>query len=270
MTTRSDTFRALHRSGTFVMPNPWDVGSARYLAWRGFPALATTSSGLAAALGRMDQSVGRDELAAHVEQLASAVDVPINVDAERCYPDDPGGIEATVAALASAGAAGLSIEDYDPATGQIDDLAIARDRVAVAAAACAEAGVVLTARTERHLYDSEAVLDDTIERLSAFIAAGAEVVYAPGVITAADVGRLVDGVGAPVNVLAMRGSPTVVEMEAIGVRRISTGGALAWAALGGLRDAADDLDRGVFDYLDRGLGGRDRAAAFETPTDTPS
>ncbi len=185
---RRDRFRALHATGLFVMPNPWDVGSARLLAGLGFAALATTSSGHAAALGRADQQVARDELLAHAAALAAAVDVPVSVDAERCFAADPTGVAETVGLLAGTGAAGCSIEDYDPATGRIDDLGTA-----------------------------------------------------PGLRSAAGVGRLVAGVGAPVNVLALPGAPAVAELAALGVRRVSTGGALARAAYAAAAAAARAL-----------------------------
>ncbi len=265
MTTPIDTFRELHRSGTFVIPNPWDVGSARYLEWRGFPALATTSSGLAATLGRPDQAVARDELMAHVEALTSAVAVPVNVDAEWCYPDQPGGVEATIRMAADAGAAGISIEDYNPAAGVVEPLDVALGRVESAAAECARHGLVLTARAERHLYDRDADLDETIERLAAFTAAGAEVVYAPGVVNPDDLARLLDGVTAAVNVLALPGAPPVSRLAELGVRRVSTGAGLAWAAFGGLRDAVDELERGTYGYFDNALRGRDRAGFLDGP-----
>src|SRR5213592_3642410 len=131
---RRARFRELHaREQLFVMPNPWDVGSARLLASCGFEALATTSAGFSWSLGRLDQNVARDELVAHAARLADATALPLNVDSERCYPDDPGGVSETVSLLAEAGAAGFSIEDYNPATGGIDDVAIAAERVAIAA-----------------------------------------------------------------------------------------------------------------------------------------
>ena len=133
---RRARFRALHSAEElFVMPNPWDVGSARLLEATGFEALATTSAGFAWSIGKLDQSVTRDELVAHVASLADATSVPLNVDSERCYPDDPGGVAETVALLADAGAAGLSIEDYDPATGAMDDVEVAAQRVAEVAEA---------------------------------------------------------------------------------------------------------------------------------------
>ena len=176
---RRDRFRALHREGLFVMPNPMDVGSARLLASMGFPALATTSSGHAAVLGRQDYGVLRDELLEHVSVLAAAVDVPLNVDSERCFGDDPAGVAETVGLLALAGASGCSIEDFDPATGSIDRLDVSVPRVAAAARAARDHGVVLTARAENHLHGIDD-LDDTIARLRAYRDAGAEVVYAPG------------------------------------------------------------------------------------------
>ncbi|WP_250007417.1 isocitrate lyase/phosphoenolpyruvate mutase family protein [Actinoplanes sp. M2I2] len=235
-----DRFRALHDSGTFLLPNPWDAGSARLLESLGFEALATTSSGLAASLGQADQQVSRDELVAHVAALTAAVRIPLNVDAERCFADTPEGIAETVDQLAEAGAAGISIEDYDPATGRIETLEAGIERVAAAAEACARHGVVLTARAENHLYGYDD-LDDTIERLRAYRAAGADVVYAPGLRTPDDIGRLVASVTCPVNVLAVAGAPPVAELAQLGVRRVSTGGSLAWAAYGALRDAAREL-----------------------------
>ncbi|WP_250033179.1 isocitrate lyase/PEP mutase family protein [Paractinoplanes maris] len=235
-----ERFRALHESGTFLLPNPWDTGSARLLESLGFQALATTSSGFAAGLGKRDQQVTRDELVAHVAQLTAAVGIPLTVDAERCFADSPEGIAETVDQLAEAGAAGLSIEDYDPATGRIEALESGIERVAAAAEACARHGVVLTARAENHLYGYDD-LDDTIERLRAYRAAGADVVYAPGLRTPEDIGRVVAAVTCPVNVLAIPGAPSVPELADLGVRRVSTGGALAWAAYGALRDAAREL-----------------------------
>lgn len=235
-----DHFRALHQRGLFLLPNPWDVGSARLLESLGFEALATTSSGFAASLGKQDQQVTRDELVTHVAAITAAVGIPLNVDAERCFADTPADIAETVDRLAEAGASGISIEDYDPATKRVETLTEGAERVAAAAEACARHGVVLTARAENHLYGHDD-LDDTIERLRAYRAAGAEVVYAPGLRTPADIARLVGSVPAPVNVLAVAGVPSVAELAELGVRRVSTGGSLAWAAYGALRDAAGEL-----------------------------
>ncbi len=262
----TETFRRLHAGDTFLIPNAWDAGSARYLAWRGVVAVATTSSGFAATLGRSDQQVTRDELLAHVEQLTSAVDIPVSVDSERCYADTTDGVAETVRLLASAGAAGCSIEDYDPATGGIDPKDLAVERVEAAATEAARHGLVLTARTENHLYGVDD-LDDTIERLTAYHRAGAEVVYAPGLRAIEPIARLVEAVDAPMNVLAFPRGPSVPELAAVGVRRVSTGGALAWAALGGLRDAVDELlEHGTSGYAARSLSGRDLGAAFAPGT----
>ena len=164
------------------MPNPWDVGSARLLATCGFEALATTSAGFAWALGKHDQNVTRDELVAHVAELAAATELPLNVDSERCYPDDPGGVAQTVALLAEAGAAGFSIEDYDPAAGGMDEIARRRracGKVAADAAHRLPEPLLLTARAENHIRGVDD-LDDTIARLIAYREAGADAVYAPG------------------------------------------------------------------------------------------
>src|SRR5687768_16103727 len=166
---RRARFAELHAADRlFVMPNPWDVGSARFLAACGFEALATTSAGFAWALGKHDQTVTRDELVAHVAELAAATDLPLNVDSERCYPDEPGGVAETVALLAGAGAAGFSIEDYDPAKNGMDDVGAAAERVAEAAEACRRLPepMLLTARAENHIRGVQD-LDDTIARLLA-------------------------------------------------------------------------------------------------------
>ena len=257
-----DAFGELHEQGLFVIPNPWDVGSARLLAWLGFRALATTSSGHAASLGRLDQHVDRDELLAHAEAIAEAVDVPVSVDAERCFADDPEGVAETVRLIAGTGAAGCSIEDYDPATGAIDPLEVAVDRVAAAAGAARPAGLVLTARAENHLYGL-GDLDDTIARLRAYRDAGAEVVYAPGLLDLDEIARVVREVEAPVNVLARPRGPSIPELSSVGVRRVSTGGALAMAAYGSLVSAARELlNAGTSSYLAGAVGDDVLEAAF--------
>ena len=222
------------------MPNPWDIGSARILADLGFPALATTSHGHAASLGKRDQQVTHDELVAHATALAAAVDVPLNLDAERCFADTPAGVAETVGLLAETGAAGLSIEDYDPVARAVEPLEAAAARVAAAAEVARAEGMVLTARAENHLYGA-GDLDDTIARLQAYRDAGAEVVYAPALTDIADIARLVEALAVPVNVLALPGAPTVPELAAVGVRRVSTGGALTQVAFGALREAARAL-----------------------------
>jgi 2-methylisocitrate lyase-like PEP mutase family enzyme len=255
-------FRSLHEAGTFLLPNPWDAGSARLLESLGFAALATTSSGLAASLGKRDQQVTRDELVAHVAAVTAVIGVPLNVDAERLFASTPAGIPETVDMLASAGASGISIEDYDPATGLVETISAGVSRVAAAAEACRRHGIVLTARAENHLYGHDD-LDDTIARLRAYREAGADVVYAPGLRTPEDVARLVASVECPVNVLAVAGGPSVPELAALGVRRISTGGALAWVAFGALRDAARELqEAGTTTFRARSLTSDEIAEAF--------
>jgi 2-methylisocitrate lyase-like PEP mutase family enzyme len=259
---RRERFRDLHRAGLFVMPNPWDIGSARLLASMGFEALATTSTGHAASLGRSDQHVTRDELLAHVAALSAAVDLPLNVDAERGFAEDPAGVAETVALIAEAGAAGCSIEDYDPEHGRIEPLEIAADRVAAAAGAARAHGVVLTARAENHLYGIDD-LEDTLRRLRAYRDAGAEVLYAPGLVDSGQIRRVVQEIDAPVNVLALRHGPTISELAAIGVRRVSTGGGLARAAYGALFAAARELQTaGTTTYLDAAASGLALDAAF--------
>ena len=255
---RRARFRELHaRDELFVMPNPWDVGSARLLASLGFEALATTSAGFAWSLGKHDQTVTRDELVAHVRDLAAATPLPLNVDSERCYPDEPGGVTETVALLAEAGAAGFSIEDYDPATGGMDDVGAAGARVAEAAAAAhgLSAPLLLTARAENHIRGVDD-LDDTIARLVAYRDAGADAVYAPGLSDLDRIAAVVDAVGIPVNVLALTNGPTVAELASVGVRRVSTGASLAAAAYAALIAGARELSvAGTSDYARTGVSG---------------
>ncbi len=250
---RCARFHELHASdGIFVMPNPWDVGSARLLASAGFEALATTSAGFAWALGKHDQNVTRDELVAHVAALAGATDLPLNVDSERCYPDDPGGIAETVVLLADAGAAGFSIEDYDPAADGIDDVDLAATRVALAAEAsrALPEPLVLTGRAENHIRGVDD-LDDTIARLIAYRDAGADAVYAPGLSELDQIAAVVEAVGVPVNVLALPNGPTIAELASVGVRRVSVGSLLAGAAYGALMAGARELqDRGTSLYAE--------------------
>ena len=244
-----ERFRQLHQEDSlFVMPNPWDVGSALLLETLGFEALATTSAGFAWSLGKLDQKVTRDELVAHVAQLTAAISVPLNVDSERLYPDDPGGVAETVHLLGDAGAAGCSIEDYDPAAGGMDRVEVAAERVAEAAEAANSLGIVLTGRAENHIHGVDD-LDDTIARLVAYRDAGAHCLYAPGLTDLDQIRRVVDEVGTPVNVLALPTAPSVGELEAVGVRRVSTGGMLAGVAYGALVAGARELhDQGTSAY----------------------
>lgn len=253
---RRARFRELHAGDElFVMPNPWDVGSAKLLAACGFEALATTSAGFAWTLGKLDQTVTRDELLAHVEEIAAATTLPLNVDSERCYPADPGGVAETVRLLAEAGAAGCSIEDYDPGTGGMDDVELAAQRVAEAAEAAhgLASPLVLTARAENHLRGVDD-LDDTIARLIAYKNAGADCVYAPWLSDLADITRIVQEVGLPVNVLATPHTPSVPELASVGVRRVSTGSLLASGAYGALVGGARELaGPGTSRYAEAGV-----------------
>ncbi len=262
---RRARFRELHaREQLFVMPNPWDVGSARVLAALGFEALATTSAGFAWALGKLDTQVTRDELVDHVTQLAAATELPLNVDSERCYPDDPGGVAETVRLLGEAGAAGCSIEDWNPVAGRIEDVGLAAERVAEAATAARafDPPLVLTGRAENHLHGIDD-LDDTIARLVAYRDAGADCVYAPWLSTAEQVSAVVDAVGVPINVLAVPATPPIPELARLGVRRISTGSLLAGAAYGALAAAARELQGdGTSTYAAGRLSEDDKQAAF--------
>ena len=240
---RRTRFRALHdREQLFVMPNPWDIGSAKLLASAGFEALATTSAGFAWALGKHDQNVSRDELVAHVAGITEATALPLNVDSERCYPDDPGGVAETVTLLAEAGAAGFSIEDYDPAANAIDDIGLASERVTIAAEASRALSepMVLTGRAENHIRGVDD-LDDTIARLIAYRDAGADAVYAPGLTDLDQIAAVVEAVGVPVNILALPNGPTIAELASVGVRRVSVGSLLAGAAYGALMVGAREL-----------------------------
>ena len=259
-------FHALHAGDElFVMPNPWDVGSAKLLAACGFPALATTSAGYAWALGKLDMQVTRDELVAHVASVAGATSLPLNVDSERCYPDDPGGVAETVALLAEAGAAGFSIEDWNPATGRIDDVEVAAERVAIAAEAAHDLAepMVLTGRAENHLHGVDD-LDDTIARLVAYRDAGADAVYAPWLRDLDQIAAVVQAVRVPVNVLAIPGGPTIDELASVGVRRVSTGSLLAASAYGALVTGAKELlEQGTSQYTENGVSRELLRTAFE-------
>ena len=263
---RRARFRALHeREQLFVMPNPWDVGSARLLAAAGFESLATTSAGFAWSLGKLDQNVLRHELVAHVATIAAATDLPLNVDSERCYPDDPGGVTRTVELLAEAGAAGFSIEDYNPETGSVDDVAAAAERVAEAAEASRrqDEPMLLTGRAENHIRGVDD-LDDTINRLIAYRDAGADVVYAPGLTDREQIARVVEAVRAPLNVLASPSGPSLGELASAGVRRVSTGSLLAGAAYGALLEGARELrEEGTSRYADGGASRDALNAAFD-------
>ncbi len=256
-------FRALHRPGQpLLLPNPWDAGSARILAALGYQALATTSSGFAATLGRLDGTVTRSQALDHAATIVGATDLPVSADLENGFADTPDDVAATIADAIRTGLAGCSVEDF---TGNADtpiyDSGLAAERIAAAAEA-AHGGtdrLVLTARAENYLHGRED-LADTIARLQSFQRAGADVVYAPGLARPDDIRAVVTSVDVPVNVLALPGGPDVGELAALGVARISVGGAFAYAALGGLVDAARELrEQGTYGFWQRSAVGRDFA-----------
>jgi 2-methylisocitrate lyase-like PEP mutase family enzyme len=246
---KAETFRALHADGVFLIPNPWDAGSAKVLAALGFPALASTSSGFAFTLGRRDGGATLDEVVEHTRALDRATVLPVSVDLENGYGRSPTEAARAIARVAEAGAVGGSIEDYDPG-GELYDPGYAAERVAAAAEAARGLGFpfILTARAENHLR-GHPDLDDTIARLRAYESAGADVLYAPGLGTAAEIRAVCDAVSKPVNVLA-RPNLTVAEIAAAGARRISVGGALAWVATAALASAAERIrDHGDLSVL---------------------
>lgn len=254
-------FRALHPAGCFVIPNPWDVGSARYLQHLGFKALATTSSGAAWSAGRPDGGLGLDEVLAHLESIAESVDVPVNADFLNGYADGPEGVASNVGRALATGVAGLSIEDEVPGTNQLYDIEAAVERVRAAREAVDAAGAdaVLVARSECYLTGHANPLKVAISRLTRFAEAGADCLYAPGVRTIEDIRAIVAAVAPkPINVLmGWAGGPSVAELSDVGVRRISVGGALARTAWGGfLKVAREIATSGRFDgFADAAPGG---------------
>jgi 2-methylisocitrate lyase-like PEP mutase family enzyme len=263
-------FRALHeRPGVFIVPNPWDAGTAKLFASLGFEALATTSLGLAASLGRVDgtQSVTRDELIANCREIASATDLPVSADLENGYADEPEEAAQIIRLAAEAGVVGGSIEDAtgDAAKPLYDfDLAVARVAAAVRVARALPFPFTLTARAENYLH-GRPDLDDTIERLRAFAAAGADVLYAPGLRDLDTIGKLVAAVPKPVNVVVTMADPqiTAQQLGAVGVRRISVGGALSRLAFAAVRDAAVTMrDTGSFQWARETLPTRELNVVF--------
>ncbi len=244
------SFLDLHRPGEpLLLPNPWDAGSARILAVLGFRALATTSSGFAATLGRRDMSVTRDEALAHAAAIVAATDLPVSADLENAFADDPAGVAETVRLAVDTGLAGCSVEDAHAGEDPIYPPGLAAERVAAAVEA-AGSRLVVTARAENYLH-GRPDLADTIARLQRFQEAGAHVLYAPGLTDAADIRTVVTSVDRPVNVLALGGAPSVSELARLGVARVSVGGAFAFAAYGALVAAATELrDGGTYGYLD--------------------
>ena len=244
-------FLELHRRGDpLLLPNPWDIGSAKILASLGFEALATTSAGFAATVGRLDGTVTRDEAVAHGAAIAAATPLPVSADLENGFGSEPADVAETVSAAVQAGLAGCSIED---STGDRSDpiyeLGFAVDRVTAAVeAARSGAGLVLTARAENYLH-GRAELGDTIARLQAFQEAGADVLYAPGLTVLEDIRTVVAAVDRPVNVLALPGVAPVADLAAAGVARVSIGSGFAWVAAGALVEAATEFrERGTYGY----------------------
>jgi 2-methylisocitrate lyase-like PEP mutase family enzyme len=259
-------FLALHRRDRpLLLANAWDVGSARLLASLGFEALATTSSGYAATLGRLDYSVSREEAVTHAAALVAATEVPVSADFEDGFGKDPAGVAQTVRLALEVGLAGCSVEDWNGADGRLYDAEEATARVAAAAEA-AHAGpvrLVLTARAENYLR-GKPDLHDTIARLQAYQQAGADVLYAPVLDQPEELRELVASVDLPVNVLARPGVPPVAELAALGVKRVSVGGAFAFAALGqATRAAIELLNDGTYGFMDvSAAGAKSARAAF--------
>ena len=266
---KAGVFRALHqRSGAFVIPNPWDVGTARLLAGLGFEALATTSAGYAFSVGQRDNTIGREQMLAHVAEIVRATDLPVSADLENGFGDDPETVAETIRLAAAAGLAGASIED---ATSRPDapvyELALAVERVGAASEAARSLGFpfTLTARAENHIV-GRPDLADTIRRLQAYQAAGADVLYAPGLSTPDEVATVVGAVDRPVNVLAPlpRARTSLAELAGLGVKRVSVGSALSRAALGAfLRAAREMREHGSFSFADDAVPYRDISSMFD-------
>jgi 2-methylisocitrate lyase-like PEP mutase family enzyme len=244
-------FLSLHQPGRpLLMPNPWDIGSAKLLESLGFEALATTSSGFAATLGRLDGNVTRDEAIAHAAAIVGAVDVPVSADLENGFADDAGGVAETVRRAVGAGLAGCSIEDWSGAAIYEREHAVERVAAAVEAARASGEGFVLTARAENHIHGVDD-LDDTIARLQAYQEAGADVLYAPGLADLEQIRQVVASVARPVNVLALPAAPPVSELAQAGVARISIGGGFAYVAMGAVVQAARELtEHGTYGFWD--------------------
>ncbi len=265
---KGQAFRALHqREGAFIIPNPYDVGSARILAQLGFEALATTSAGYAFSVGKRDNTIGRDEMLAHAAAIVAATPLPVSADLEHGFGDDPETVAETIRLAAATGLAGCSIED---STKRPDDPLFAIERAAERIRAAAEAAhslpspFTLTARAENFLV-GKPDLDDAIRRLQAYQEAGADVLYAPGLKTREEITSVVRSVDRPVNVLM--GMPGVglslSDLSALGVKRISVGGALARVALGAVIRAANEMrEHGTFTFTDDAVSSRDISAFF--------
>jgi 2-methylisocitrate lyase-like PEP mutase family enzyme len=254
-TDKRAAFRALHETGCFVIPNPWDLGSARLLQHLGFKALASTSAGLAWSLGRADNAITRADVLAHLTAVCAAVELPVNADFESGFAKEPAGVAESVRLAVATGVAGLSIEDREvDAPFGLYELAFAVERIRAARAAIDTTGenVMLVARTEGLLRDPAAV-KPAIDKLVAFAEAGADVLFAPGVRDKGDIATMVRAVAPkPLNVVISWPGMTVAELAELGVRRISVGGSLARAAWNAVIGAAEQLAAGSFDGLTAG------------------
>jgi 2-methylisocitrate lyase-like PEP mutase family enzyme len=249
VTERRQVFRALHGSGCFALPNPWDIGSAKYLEHLGFKAIATTSAGFAFSRGLADGAVGLEPMLAHIREIVETTDLPVNADFENGYADDPEAVAENVRRCVETGVAGLSIEDN---SGRRDrplyEVELAADRIRVAKAAIGDCGVMLTGRAECFLVGVDDI-NEVIRRLTAYAEAGADCLYAPGICKPDQIRAVVEAVGPkPVNVLiSAPGGLTIRDAEELGVRRVSVGSALARAAWGGFIRAAKELaEEGTF------------------------
>jgi len=266
---KAAAFRALHeRDGAFLIPNPWDQGTARILAHLGFEALATTSAGYAFSVGRRDNTVPRDEMMEHARDVVSAVDLPVSADLGLCFGDRPETVAETFRLAAATGLAGASVED---STNRPEDpiydhrLASERVRAAVEAARSLPFPFTVTARAENYLW-GRPDLEDTVKRLQAFQEAGADVLYAPGLMTREDIAAVVRSVDRPVNVvMGLKGVQlSLAELAEIGVKRVSIGSALSRAALGAFLRAAQEMrDHGTFTFASEAVSTRDLNAIFE-------
>jgi 2-methylisocitrate lyase-like PEP mutase family enzyme len=251
-------FLALHKQErALLLANAWDVGSAKLLASLGFQALATTSGGYAATLGRLDYSVSREEAVAHAAALVRASELPVSADFENGFAEDPEGVAETIRLALEVGLAGCSVEDWSGGEGRLYGLEEAAERVAAAAQAAHDGPIklVLTARAENYLRGNPD-LSDTIARLHAYQEAGADVLYAPALDRPEEIRELIDSVDRPINVLARPGVPSVAELEELGVKRVSVGGAFAYAALGAAANAANELlGEGTYGYWEMTAAG---------------
>ncbi|MGN6653176.1 isocitrate lyase/PEP mutase family protein [Trinickia sp.] len=260
-------FRALHASGCFVLPNPWDAGSARYLASLGFQAVATTSSGFAWSNGRADNHVSREAVLAHLRTIVQATDLPVNADFENGFGATPEEVAESVKLAVAVGVAGLSIEDSTGDAGSpLFPIEVAVARLKAARRAIDESGgdTLLIGRAENFIVGVPD-LDDTLARLKAYAAAGADCLYAPGIGTAEEIKAVVQAVAPkPVNVLiGANSSFTIEDLKGLGVRRVSVGGALARAAWGGFMRAAQSLAQGRFDGFGDAASGAQLNGLFE-------